>query len=88
MDYPNVCTFPVNNVFGPNNITITLYTGLTILLGANAAGKTQTLKEFRNYLRKKNPPNKVRYLASNRIGDMEWCRSRANTNSVDPNRYI
>ena len=44
MEYPYVCKLQVNNVFD-NEIEITLYPGVTIFVGPNGSGKTQTLKK-------------------------------------------
>ena len=53
MEYPKELKFKVNNIFGPEDIAITLYSGLTTFVGANGSGKTQTLKALRNYLKAK-----------------------------------
>lgn len=78
MEYPKELKFKVNNIFGPEDIAITLYSGLTTFVGANGSGKTQTLKALRNYLKEKVGRDKVRYLSSNRIGSMEQYRSKVN----------
>lgn len=44
MEYPYVCKLQVDNVFD-GEIEITLYSGVTILVGSNGSGKTQTLKK-------------------------------------------
>ena len=71
MEYPKELRFKVNNIFGSEDITITLYSGLTTFVGANGSGKTQTLKALRDYLKRQVGQDKVRYLSSNRIGAME-----------------
>lgn len=87
MEYPKELKFKVNNIFGPKNITITLYSGLTTFVGANGSGKTQTLKALRDYLREKVGRDKVRYLSSNRIGSMEQYRSKVNQYRYTPDEY-
>lgn len=82
MEYPKELRFKVNNIFGSEDITITLYSGLTTFVGANGSGKTQTLKALRDYLKRQVGQDKVRYLSSNRIGAMEQYRSK-----VDQYRY-
>jgi len=76
MDYPYKCNLKVEKIFEEQQVEITLYSGLTTFVGANASGKTQTLKALRNYLKDIMGSNKVRYLSSNRIGSMEQFRSR------------
>lgn len=76
MNYPHTLNFKVDKVFGSQNVQITLYSGLTTFVGTNASGKTQTLKALRNHLKQTIGPNKVRYLSSNRIGNMEEYRSK------------
>lgn len=86
MEYPYVCKLQVNNVFD-NEIEITLYSGVTIFVGPNGSGKTQTLKKMRDHFKDKLESSKVRYLSSNRLGEMEQYRSRVNQYSRSPNDY-
>ena len=86
MEYPYVCKLQVNSVFD-NEIEITLYSGVTIFVGPNGSGKTQTLKKMRDHFKKKIESSKVRYLSSNRLGEMEQYRSRVNQYSKSPNDY-
>lgn len=78
MDYPYKCNLKIEKIFGEQEVEITLYSGFTVFVGANASGKTQTLKALRDYLKSTLDNGKVRYLSSNRIGVMEQFRSRAN----------
>ena len=76
MKYPKTLNVKVENIFGDQDVQITLYSGLTIFVGTNASGKTQTLKKIRDIMRNEVGSNKVRYLSSNRIGNMEQYRSK------------
>ena len=76
MEYPYVHNFNVKNIYGEQPVQITIYSGLTVFVGPNASGKTQTLKALRTSLKKVFGSEKVRYLSSNRIGTMETYRSR------------
>ncbi len=87
MGYPINLNFKVNNVFGDNDVNITLYSGLTTFVGTNASGKTQTLKVLRNKLKQTFGANKVRYLSSNRIGEMEQYRSKTNQYNYSVDNY-
>ena len=78
MEYPNALCFRVDKIFGDQDIQITLYSGFTTLVGTNASGKTQTLKALRDKLKISVGEKKVRYLSSNRIGEMEQYRSKTN----------
>ena len=78
MKYPKTLNVKVENIFGDQDVQITLYSGLTIFVGTNASGKTQTLKKIRDIMRNEVGSNKVRYLSSNRIGNMEQYRSKIN----------
>ena len=51
MNYPYNLTFKVDKIFGTQDISITLHSGLTTFVGTNASGKTQTLKALRNKLK-------------------------------------
>ncbi len=86
MEYPHVCKFKVNNVFD-DEIEITLYSGLTTFVGPNGSGKTQTLKSMRNYFENDLGEGKVRYLSSNRLGEMEQYRSKVNQYDYKPENY-
>ena len=86
IEYPYVCKLQVNNVFD-NEIEITLYPGVTIFVGPNGSGKTQTLKKMRDHFREKLESSKVRYLSSNRLGEMEQYRSKVDQYSRLPDDY-
>lgn len=79
------CKFKVPHVFGEQEVTVTLYKGLTFLLGANGTGKTQTLHSLRDFLQRQR--KKVRYLSSNRIGMMEQCRSQCDQYNYNRTDY-
>ena len=51
MKYPKTLNVKVENIFGDQDVQITLYSGLTIFVGTNASGKTQTLKKIRDIMR-------------------------------------
>ena len=70
------CKFKVLQVFGAQDVSLTLYKGVTFLVGANGTGKTQTLRALSQFLRSQKM--KVRYLSANRIGNMEPYRSKCN----------
>lgn len=73
MEYPFHIEYKVKKIFGEQEISISLYSGLTVFVGSNASGKTQSLKAIRD--KYKNSLS-TRYLSSNRIGNMEQYRSR------------
>lgn len=52
IEYPYVCNLQVSNIFN-RNIDIILYSGITIFVGPNGVGKTQTLKALRDYWKKR-----------------------------------
>lgn len=87
MKYPKTLNVKVENIFGDQDVQITLYSGLTIFVGTNASGKTQTLKKIRDIMRNEVGSNKVRYLSSNRIGNMEQYRSKINQYTYTTDDY-
>lgn len=87
MKYPKILNVKVENIFGDQDVQITLYSGLTIFVGTNASGKTQTLKKIRDIMRNEVGSNKVRYLSSNRIGNMEQYRSKINQYTYTTDDY-
>lgn len=86
MNYPFSCKLNANNIFD-DEIEITINSGLTIFVGPNGSGKTQTLKCLRSYFKKQFGPSKVRYLSSNRMGEMEQYRSKVNQYNYIPENY-
>lgn len=86
MEYPYKCKLEVSNIFD-NEIEITLYSGLTIFRKLNGSGKTQVLKSMRDNFKRTLGRNKVRYLSSNRLGEMETYRSKVNQYSHSPDSY-
>lgn len=88
MEYPHICKLKVGNIFD-DKIEITLHSGLTIFVGSNGSGKTQVLKSMRDNFKGTLGRNKVRYLSSNRLGEMEAYRSKVNQydNFKSPNAY-
>lgn len=88
MEYPYVHNFNVKNIYGEQPVQITIYSGLTVFVGPNASGNTQTLKALRTSLKKVFGSEKVRYLSSNRIGTMETYRSRVGQYTYSPDDYI
>ena len=87
MKYPKTLNVKVENIFGDQDVQITLYSGLTIFVGTNASGKTQTLKKIRDIMKNEVGSNKVRYLSSNRIGNMEQYRSKINQYTYTTDDY-
>ena len=79
------CKFKVLHVFNEHEVPLTLYKGLTFLIGPNGTGKTQTLHSLRDFLQRQK--KKVRYLSSNRIGMMEQCRSQCDQYSHNRTDY-
>lgn len=87
MEYPHTLHINVEKIFGNQEVQITLYSGLTTFVGTNASGKTQTLKKIRDIMRSNIGANKVRYLSSNRIGNMEQYRSKTNQYNYTTDDY-
>ena len=79
------CKFKVPHVFSGHEVMLTLYKGLTFLVGANGTGKTQTMHSLRDFLLGQRKT--VRYLSSNRIGLMEQCRSQCDQYNHDRTDY-
>ncbi|MFI3208241.1 MAG: AAA family ATPase [Eubacteriales bacterium] len=80
MTFPLSRTFKVSHIYDNNDVTITFNSGLTILVGANASGKTQTLRAVQSSMGDIVGEDKVRYISSNRIGEIEKYKPNA---SVD-----
>jgi energy-coupling factor transporter ATP-binding protein EcfA2 len=57
------------------NREVTLYNGLTVLLGPNGSGKTHLLRGIKNGLHPHTSGKQVKFLSSGRIGLLEQYRS-------------
>lgn len=84
MPYPLTGSFTVQNIFGEEKIDITFNSGLTLFVGPNASGKTQTMKAIKAQISKCVNHNKIRYLSSNRIGMMEQYRNQVSNYYYGP----
>lgn len=63
-------------MFGGTNVSLELREGLTVLVGPNASGKTNTLRGMRDALRSQTGPGRyVVYLAAGRSSALESYRS-------------
>lgn len=87
VEYPCECKTRVRNVFGEEEVSITFYSSITVFVGANGLGKTQTLKALRDTFRAQIGEERVRYLSSNRIGSMESYRSRTDLLYRSPENF-
>lgn len=76
-------------VFNDPNVTVNFNSGLTFLVGPNGSGKTQLMKNLKPRLSIKlrdfGVNGCLRYLSSNRIGDLEAYRSQTRTYAPNKN---
>jgi len=68
-------------------IKLTFNSGLTILIGPNGAGKTRILKRLKRSNFSGINSSQIRYLSSNRIGDLEQYRSKTNQYNYNADHY-
>ena len=82
-------TYPIEKEIEINNEIIkwTLYSGLTILIGPNGSGKTRVLKKLKKCSFDDIDVSQIRYLSSNRIGDLEEYRSKTNQFDYENSDY-
>jgi energy-coupling factor transporter ATP-binding protein EcfA2 len=77
-------TFPINlnvNIESHNgnyDRSVTLRSGLTVLIGPNGSGKTHLLRALKNSLISHTKDKKVRFLSAGRMGLLEQYRSDYN----------
>lgn len=86
MQYPVECKLNVPKIL-KDEITIKINSGLTTFVGPNGSGKTQTLKAIRDKYRNNLLKGKVRYISSNRIGEMERYRSKTDYYGYDESSF-
>ena len=82
-------TYPIEKEIEINKeiIRLTFYSGLTILIGPNGSGKTRVLKKLKKCSFDDIDVSQIRYLSSNRIGDLEQYRSKINQYNYENSDY-
>ncbi|MBN9381065.1 MAG: AAA family ATPase [Chitinophagaceae bacterium] len=87
MPFPITLNFQVQHLFNSQQITFTLNSGLTILVGPNGSGKTQVLKALKQHLQPYRQERKIRFVTAVRLASLEFYRSNSDGQSVynDPN---
>lgn len=71
MSFPVEITYKIPKLFGEQQKSFLLYSGLTIFVGPNGSGKTQVMRHLKNKLRWYAESRKVRYLSAGRIAPFE-----------------
>jgi hypothetical protein len=77
MEFPANITIDLNqsNIPDIRSKTITIYGGVTTLLGPNGSGKTQVLRGLKTAAAQYVSGKKIRYVSAGRLGPMENFRS-------------
>ncbi|WP_085721808.1 ATP-dependent endonuclease [Pseudomonas sp. B22(2017)] len=78
MTFPIKLNVNVESHNGNYDRSITLQSGLTVLIGPNGSGKTHLLRALKNSLRPHTKDKKVRFLSAGRMGLLEQYRSDFN----------
>lgn len=85
MGYPISKRIKVQSAFNDQEIDLVFNSGLTIFVGPNGSGKTQTLRMLKSYFSDIFESGQIRYLSSNRIGLLEQYRSKASQHYYNAN---
>jgi ABC-type branched-subunit amino acid transport system ATPase component len=80
--FPITLTYQIPELYGGRPQTLTLYDGLTTLIGPNGSGKTQVLRHLISHLDSQASGRIVRYLSAGRLASFERQRSLANGHLV------
>lgn len=83
MGYPITKNIKVPSIFGDKEISLTFNSGLTIFVGPNGSGKTQTMRMLKGNFSDSFQQSQIRYLSSNRMGLLERYRSKTDRGSYD-----
>ena len=54
---------------------LTIYRGMTVLVGPNGSGKTQFMRRLKSYMDNHIPEKKTRYISAGRLAPLEFHRS-------------
>ncbi len=89
MPFPISFEYQIPELFGSEKQSISLYGGITTLIGPNGSGKTQVLRALRNSIQKyfshKSIDRKILYLSSGRLIQLEYYRSNYDGNHSNLN---
>lgn len=83
LGYPITKNIKVPSIFGDKEISLTFNSGLTIFVGPNGSGKTQTMRMLKGNFSDSFQQSQIRYLSSNRMGLLERYRSKTDRGSYD-----
>ena len=83
-------TYPIEREveIDEEKIKLTFYSGLTVFIGPNGSGKTRVLKKLKKCSFDHINAFQIRYLSSNRIGDLEQYRSKIDEYNYGDSDYI
>lgn len=85
MQFPHEIKISLNLDNQASERTITLYSGVTVLLGPNGSGKSQLLRGIKRGLGSQLKDKKIRLLSAGRIGMFEQWRSDYDGQRGEPN---
>jgi predicted ATPase len=74
MPFPINITLNVSSFYNNTSVSVSLNSGLTVLVGANGSGKTQFLRSLKHTLYSYAAGRKVRYLSAGRLAYLDNFR--------------
>lgn len=75
MTLPITLNYQVPDIFGGQQQSLIINSGLTTFVGPNGSGKTQVMRQLKYQLSAYSNGRKVRYLSAGRLGHLENYRS-------------
>lgn len=75
MPFPITLNFQIAQLYNNSQVSITINSGLSVLVGPNGSGKTQFMRALKNQIASHSGGRKTRFLSAGRLSILENYRS-------------
>lgn len=75
MPFPLTLNFQIPNLYNNSQVSVSINSGLTVLVGPNGSGKTQFMRALKKHISSHGGDRKTRFLSAGRLSVLENYRS-------------